>query len=36
VIWNKDLREVRTSRDILDLAPQATYLDGRPVYQAGG
>lgn len=35
VIWNRDLRAVRTGRDIMALAPVATYVGGKAVYQAG-
>jgi len=34
VIWKGDLRNARSGEDIAALAPLATYLAGKPVYQA--
>jgi predicted amidohydrolase YtcJ len=34
VIWNRDLRQVRTGKDALALQPAATYLGGKVVYEA--
>ncbi len=34
VVWNRDLRKVRSGRDLVALEPQATYLAGRVVYKA--
>ena len=34
VVWNKDLRTIRSGRDLADLAAQATYLGGKSVYEA--
>ncbi len=34
VIWNQDLRKVRTPRDTVALKPRATYLAGKAVYEA--
>ncbi len=34
VIWNRDLRKIRTGRHAAALEPKATYLAGEPVYEA--
>jgi len=34
VVWDRDLRSVKDGRDIRALSVRATYLAGRPVYEA--
>lgn len=34
VIWRGNLENVRTSEDLVPFEPEATYLAGKPVYQA--
>jgi predicted amidohydrolase YtcJ len=34
IIWNRDLRQVRTGKGALALQPVATYLGGKAVYEA--
>jgi len=34
VVWNKDLRNIKTGQDVLGLEPVATYVSGKAVYTA--
>jgi len=34
VIWKEDLRQIRTGSQAAALQPRATYVAGKPVYEA--
>lgn len=35
VVWNTDLRKIKTGKEVMQLRPLATYVNGKSVYQAG-
>lgn len=34
VVWDRDLRTIKTGQDLDSLKPQVTYLAGKAVYEA--